>query len=112
MIFEDAHWSDPTSLEVLGRVVSRIATLRALLIVTFRPEFQPPWIGQPHVTAMTINRSHIVKLVHCSIAWSATLNYQPTSDRTSSSAPTAFPVCEEIKKLFLRPRVKAQCNGP
>src|SRR3984893_13662289 len=56
MIFEDAHWSDPTSLEVLDRVVGRIRNLRVLLIVTFRPEFEPPWIGQPHVTALTINR--------------------------------------------------------
>src|SRR3984893_4623604 len=56
MIFEDAHWTDPTSLEVFGRVVDRIRTLRVLLIVTFRPEFQPPWIGRPHVTALTINR--------------------------------------------------------
>jgi class 3 adenylate cyclase/tetratricopeptide (TPR) repeat protein len=56
MIFEDAHWADPTSLELFGRVVDRIQTLRVLLIVTFRPEFDPPWIGQPHVTAVTINR--------------------------------------------------------
>jgi class 3 adenylate cyclase/predicted ATPase len=56
MIFEDAHWTDPTSLELLGRAVDRIAHLRVLLIVTFRPEFEPPWIGRPHVTALTINR--------------------------------------------------------
>ena len=56
MVFEDAHWTDPTSLEVIGRVVDRIANLPVLLIVTFRPEFDPPWIGQPHVTALTINR--------------------------------------------------------
>ena len=56
MIFEDAHWTDPTSLEAFGRTVDRIRGLRALLIVTFRPEFEPPWIGRPHVTALTINR--------------------------------------------------------
>src|SRR5271170_4403646 len=56
MIFEDAHWTDPTSLEAFGRVVDRIVTLRMLLIVTFRPEFEPPWIGRPHVTALTVNR--------------------------------------------------------
>ena len=56
MIFEDAHWIDPTSLELLGRIVDRIPTLRVLLIVTFRPEFEPPWIGRPYVTALTINR--------------------------------------------------------
>ena len=56
MIFEDAHWTDPTSLEVFGRAVDRVRSLRVLLIVTFRPEFEPPWIGRPYVTALTINR--------------------------------------------------------
>src|ERR1700688_1029764 len=56
MIFEDAHWVDPTSLEVLSRVVGRIATLDVLLIITFRPEFNAPWVGQPHVTSLTLNR--------------------------------------------------------
>jgi class 3 adenylate cyclase/predicted ATPase len=56
IIFEDAHWTDPTSLEVFGRVVDRIAALPVLLIATFRPEFEPPWIGRPHVTTLTINR--------------------------------------------------------
>ena len=56
MIFEDAHWSDPTTLEVFDRLVERIRTLRVLLLVTFQPEFAAPWIGRPHVTALTINR--------------------------------------------------------
>ena len=56
MIFEDAHWTDPTSLEVFSRAVDRIQTLRVMLVVTFRPEFDPPWIGRSHVTALTINR--------------------------------------------------------
>jgi class 3 adenylate cyclase/predicted ATPase len=56
MIFEDAHWTDPTSLELFGRTVDRIRTLRVLLLVTFRPEFEPPWIGRAHVTALTVNR--------------------------------------------------------
>ena len=56
MIFEDAHWADPTSLEALGRAVDRIRTLGVLLIVTHRPEFEAPWIGRPHVIALTLNR--------------------------------------------------------
>ena len=56
MIFEDAHWIDPTSLEVLGRTVDRLKTLGVLLIITYRPEFEPPWIGRPYVTALTLNR--------------------------------------------------------
>jgi class 3 adenylate cyclase/tetratricopeptide (TPR) repeat protein len=56
MIFEDVHWIDPTSLEALGRTVDRVKTLPALLIVTFRPEFVAPWVGQSHVTSVTLNR--------------------------------------------------------
>jgi class 3 adenylate cyclase/predicted ATPase len=56
MIVEDAHWTDPTSLEVFSRIVDRIATLRMLVIVTFRPEFEPPWVGRPNVTVLTLNR--------------------------------------------------------
>jgi predicted ATPase len=56
MIFEDVHWIDPTSLEMLGRTVDRIRNLRVLLVVTFRPDFDPPWLGRPYVTALTINR--------------------------------------------------------
>jgi predicted ATPase/class 3 adenylate cyclase len=56
MIFEDAHWTDPTSLEVLGRILDRVHSIPVLLIVTFRPEFEPAWIGRPYVTALTINR--------------------------------------------------------
>src|ERR1700689_538226 len=56
MIFEDAHWTDPTSLEAFGRTVDRIKTLPVLLIATFRPEFNPPWAGQSRVTSLTLNR--------------------------------------------------------
>src|SRR4029077_8913905 len=56
MIVEDAHWVDPTSLEVFGRTVDQIKTLRVQLIVTFRPEFNAPWAGRSHVTSLALNR--------------------------------------------------------
>jgi tetratricopeptide (TPR) repeat protein len=56
MIFEDAHWADPSSLEAFGRAVDRIRTLRVLLLVTFRSEFDPPWVRHSYVTALIINR--------------------------------------------------------
>ena len=56
MIFEDAHWADPTSLEAFGRAVDRIRALDVLLIITYRPEFEPPWTGQAHVTTLILNR--------------------------------------------------------
>ncbi len=56
MFFEDAHWIDPTSRELLDLIVERVRTLPVLLIVTFRPEFQMPWTGQPQVTMLALNR--------------------------------------------------------
>jgi class 3 adenylate cyclase/predicted ATPase len=56
MVFEDAHWIDPTSRDLLDLTVERVCSLPVLLIVTFRPEFQPPWIGQPQVTMLALNR--------------------------------------------------------
>jgi class 3 adenylate cyclase/predicted ATPase len=56
MILEDAHWVDPTSLEAFSRAVDRIKVLSALLLVTFRPEFNAPWVGQSHVMSMTLSR--------------------------------------------------------
>jgi class 3 adenylate cyclase len=56
MVLEDAHWIDPTSRELLDLTLNRMPRLRVLLIVTFRPEFQHGWSGQPHVTVMALNR--------------------------------------------------------
>jgi predicted ATPase len=55
-VFEDAHWIDPTSRELLDLTVERVRTLPVLLIMTFRLEFQPPWTGQPQVTMLALNR--------------------------------------------------------
>ncbi len=56
VIFEDAHWADPTSLELMGRLASHIASHRVLMVISFRPEFESPWSDQPHVTALALNR--------------------------------------------------------
>jgi predicted ATPase len=56
ILFEDTHWIDPTTLELIGRTVDRVRDCRVLLIATFRPEFEPPWTGRPHVTMLTLNR--------------------------------------------------------
>ena len=56
MVFEDLHWIDPSSRELLDRAIERIASLPVLLLATFRPEFTPPWSGLPWVTALTLDR--------------------------------------------------------
>jgi class 3 adenylate cyclase/predicted ATPase len=55
-IFEDVHWIDPSSRELLDMTVERVMRLPMLLVITFRPEFQPPWIGQSHVTSLSLSR--------------------------------------------------------
>jgi tetratricopeptide (TPR) repeat protein len=54
--FEDVHWIDPTSLDLLSRTVERVVNMRVLLVVSFRLEFAPPWLGEPHVSVLTLNR--------------------------------------------------------
>ena len=56
VVWEDAQWLDPTSRELLDLTVERVRILPVLLIVTFRPEFQPPWAGQPQVSMLALNR--------------------------------------------------------
>jgi predicted ATPase len=56
MVFEDAHWSDPTSLELYDLIIDRMPALRVLLIVTFRSEFTAPWTGRAHATSLGLNR--------------------------------------------------------
>ena len=56
MVFEDMHWIDPTSRDLIDLIVDRTRRLPVLLLVTFRPEFQPPWTDQPHVTTVALNR--------------------------------------------------------
>jgi predicted ATPase len=56
MVFEDAHWIDPTSRELLDLTVEHLRTLPVLLLITFRSEFQPPWAGLPQVTMLALNR--------------------------------------------------------
>ena len=56
MVWEDVHWSDLSTRESLDLLVDRVPTLRLLMILTFRPEFTPPWIGRPQVTLLTLSR--------------------------------------------------------
>ena len=55
-VFEDAHWADSTSLELLERVAERVRRLPVLLVLTHRPDFEPPWTGESQVTSLTLSR--------------------------------------------------------
>jgi len=76
MIFEDLHWADPTSRELLDLTIEHVARMPALLVVTFRPEFEAPWAGQPHVETLSLarlGREQSGELVHAIIGSTAAL---------------------------------------
>ena len=56
MLFEDMHWADPTTIELMDRLVERIQRVRLMVVITTRPEFVPPWTGQMDVTYLALNR--------------------------------------------------------
>jgi class 3 adenylate cyclase len=56
VVWEDIQWSDPTTRESLDLLMDRVPALRVLVIITFRPEFTPPWVGRPHVTLLGLRR--------------------------------------------------------
>jgi class 3 adenylate cyclase/tetratricopeptide (TPR) repeat protein len=55
-VFEDAHWIDPTTLELLEMTVERVPEAAVLMVITYRPEFDAPWVGRPRVTPMMLSR--------------------------------------------------------
>lgn len=66
VILEDAHWIDPTTLELFTRTIDRLQRWPVLLIITFRPEFEVPWGHYPHVTALALSRlgrSHVAAMI-------------------------------------------------
>jgi predicted ATPase len=55
-VWEDLHWADPSTLELLGLLLDQAATARLLMVLTCRPEFQPPWSPRSYVTPHTLTR--------------------------------------------------------
>jgi class 3 adenylate cyclase/predicted ATPase len=66
VVFEDAHWIDPTSLELMSAIVRRVADLPIMVVVTYRPEFTPPWLDLGHVTMVKLGhlgRGQVLELI-------------------------------------------------
>ena len=89
MVFDDLHWIDPSSRELLDRLMERVTGWPVLLLAMFRPEFQPPWIGQPHVTMLTLAGSTGTTRRQWSQTSPEMRCCHPRSWRRSPSVPTA-----------------------
>src|SRR5262249_26758639 len=55
-VWEDLHWADPSTLELLALIMEQVPTARLLLVLTARPEFRPPWPPRSHLTQLTLTR--------------------------------------------------------
>jgi predicted ATPase/class 3 adenylate cyclase len=56
LVLEDLHWADPSTLELMGFLIEKLCSASVLLILTFRPEFEPPWPSRPHVGNINVGR--------------------------------------------------------
>jgi class 3 adenylate cyclase len=113
MLFEDAHWADPSTLELMDLAFLRLRERRVLVVMTFRPEFQAPWTGQAGVTLMALSRLEQAE--------AAQLASQVTLDQVLPPALLARIVAqaegvplfvEELTKAVLESRVRADAAAP
>jgi len=58
MLYEDLHWSDPSTVEILGLLLGQSPTAKVLTLLSFRPSFEPPWPGRSHVTPLAVSRQN------------------------------------------------------
>src|ERR1700722_8482559 len=111
-LFEDAHWSDSTSLELLDRLAERVRRLPVLVVVTFRPEFEPPWTGQAAVTSLTLSRlgQRATKALAGGVAGGKTLPAE-ILDRIIEHTD-GIPLCiEELTKTLLEGTLLREADG-
>ena len=102
IMFDDIHWIDPSSRELLDRMIERLAGWSVLLLAMFRPEFQPPWIGQPHVMMQTparLDRSDTAVMV-ANVAGNASLPSEIVAEITERTDGVPLFI-EELTKSVL-----------
>jgi class 3 adenylate cyclase/predicted ATPase len=111
-IFEDAHWIDPTSFELLNLIVDRVQTLRILVVVTFRPEFSAAWTQYPHVTLLSLHRL-TRKQVQAMVGTVTGGKVLPAEVLEQISAKTdGVPLfIEELTKMILESDLLVEKNG-
>jgi len=106
MVFEDAHWIDPTSCELLDLTVEHLRILPVLLLVTFRPEYQPPWTDLPQVTVLALNRLDRALLARPTIR---AITYKLVAVTTSRLCAYRHLMSEYVRtRMAVAPRVGAK----
>ena len=110
-IVEDAHWLDPTTMDLLARIIDRIQPMRVLLIITLRPDFKPAWADYGHVTFLTLSRlprRHSAELLASMTGGKA---LPPEVQQTILAKTDGVPLyLEELMKSLLESGLLAEAN--
>jgi predicted ATPase len=113
MLFEDAHWADPTSLEVLDLLIDRVRTSPLLIVLTHRPEFSSRWSRHGHVT--TLNLSKLTRAQSRAIVSKLTNGKALPAELLEQIVAKTDGVplfVEELTKTVMEQSVGAYCNTP
>ncbi|MBS0642166.1 MAG: AAA family ATPase, partial [Proteobacteria bacterium] len=109
LLFEDVHWIDPTSRELLDLIIPRFHELPILMLVTFRPEFRPDWMGRPHVTVLTLNRLSTKDGLELARLVAGPANLSPRLFEQISKQADGIPLfVEELTKSVLEDEARAR----
>src|SRR5262245_6638010 len=108
--WEDLHWADPSTLEMLGQVLEQSPTVPMLHVLTFRPEFKEPWPRRSHMTPMTLNRLERpqVEALFCHRAGGKTLPAEVVSHIVAKTDGVPLYVEELTKRLLDSPLLRAE----
>jgi class 3 adenylate cyclase/tetratricopeptide (TPR) repeat protein len=109
MVVEDLHWCDPSTLEVVGRLLEQIPRARVLILLSFRPEFEPPWPARSHVTPVAVGRlqHHTASQMIAAIAGDRALP-DPVVERILERAGGMALYVEELTKSVLESGMLSQ----
>ena len=113
LVLEDAHWVDPTPLELFDAAIERLRHLPVLLIVTFRSEFRPPWSGGAHVSSLTLSnlgRRHAIAMIE-NITAGRTLPPEVSCQIVARTDGVPLFV-EELTKMVLESGLLGDTDGP
>jgi class 3 adenylate cyclase len=112
LVFEDAHWADPTSLELLAALVERVAGLPALMVVSHRPEFSPGWGDLPHVVPINLQRLNRREAAALAERVAGVGKLQPATIEQLVPRADGVPLfIEELVRAFLERRVREKTKA-
>jgi predicted ATPase len=111
-VMEDLHWVDPSTLELLSLLIDQGPTTRILALLTFRPDFSPPWIGRSHLTQVTVNRLPRQQAVEVIRQVAHGKDLPPEVVEQIVAKTDGVPLfVEELTKMVLESGLLQECEG-